>query len=306
MVINERHEIVHIHGRTGAYLEPAPGQPRHNVLEMAREGLQPELAAALRQAASSDAEVVRPSVRVKTNGGHSNVRLTVSRLSKPSPLQGLFLITFTPCANQPPDDHEIAVSTDGEDPVERELEYTKASLQATIEELETSNEELKSTNEELQSTNEELQSTNEEPETSKEELQSLNEELTTVNAELNSKIEELSRTNDDMQNLLNSTNIATLFLDRDLCVKRYTNEARKLVNLIQSDIGRPIGDMAFNLKMDDLAGDCQRVLDTLTPLEVTVETKDGLPYLMRIVPYQTAEKVIDGVVLTFVDNAPTG
>jgi two-component system CheB/CheR fusion protein len=177
----------------------------------------------------------------------------------------------------------------------------RESHQTTLEELETSNEELKSTNEELQSTNEELQSTNEELETSKEEMQSLNEELTTVNAEMQSKVDDLSRANDDMQNLLNSTDIATVFLDNKLNIKRYTEQAKELIMLRPTDVGRPIAELASNLDHNDLPADCHEVLKTLVFKEREVLTKDGSWYLMRIVPYRTAENVIDGLVLTFVD-----
>ena len=180
------------------------------------------------------------------------------------------------------------------------MRYSEENLQTTIEELETSNEELKSTNEELQSTNEELQSTNEELETSKEEMQSLNEELTTVNSELQSKVEELSQANNDMQNLLNSTDIATIFLDNKLCVKRFTEKTRKIVNLIQHDIGRPIADLAFNLNYDRLDADCREVIETLVFREREVRTTEGCWYLMKIMPYRTIEQVIEGLVITFV------
>jgi two-component system CheB/CheR fusion protein len=185
--------------------------------------------------------------------------------------------------------------------LEQELKYSQEHLQTSIEELETSNEELKSSNEELQSTNEELQSTNEEMETSKEELQSLNEELVTVNAELQGKIDELAHTNDDMKNLLDSTKIATVFLDSDLRIKRFTSEANKIINLIPSDVGRPIGHIVTNVEKDALAADAQQVLDSLTFKEQPVRTKDGRWYLNRIVPYRTMDNVIDGVVITFTD-----
>jgi len=177
----------------------------------------------------------------------------------------------------------------------------KESNQTTLEELETSNEELKSTNEEMQSTNEELQSTNEELETSKEEMQSLNEELTTVNAELQSKVDELSEANNDMQNLLDSTDIATVFLDNDLNIKRFTDQARGLVMLRETDIGRPISELASNLDHEGLMADCRGVLRSLGSRESEIRSKDGSWYLMRIMPYRTADNVIDGLVLTFVD-----
>ena len=181
------------------------------------------------------------------------------------------------------------------------MKYSQEHLQTTIEELETSNEELKSSNEELQSTNEELQSTNEEMETSKEELQSLNEELVTVNAELQGKIEDLSRANDDMKNLFDSTRIATLFLDNQLCIKRFTSEATKIINLIQSDVGRPVSHIVSNLEQDTLSRDAQEVLDSLVAKERRVRTKDGRWYLNRVIPYRTLDNVIDGVVITFTD-----
>jgi two-component system CheB/CheR fusion protein len=185
--------------------------------------------------------------------------------------------------------------------LEQDLKATQQNLQTTVEELETSNEELKSTNEELQSTNEELQSTNEELETSKEELQSLNEELVTVNSELQGKIEELSGSNSDMRNLLDGIKIATLFLDNHLLVKRFTAETKKVINLIPSDIGRPLSDIVSNLDEINLAEACQDVLQTLTPKEAEVKSKKGLWYFMRIMPYRAGENMIMGIVVTFTD-----
>ena len=196
--------------------------------------------------------------------------------------------------NGDPDDERVRE-------LQRELQATRESHQTTIEELETSNEELKSINEELQSSNEELQSTNEELESSKEELQSLNEELQTVNTELHGKIDELDSSQDDMRNLLNSTDIATVFLDPDLRVKRFTEQATRIVNLIQTDIGRPLEHMVTKLKYEGLMEDLRQVLDTLIPKEDEVLTKDGDWYLMRIKPYRKMDNQIDGVVLTFVD-----
>ena len=307
VVINDRGDALFFHGRTGAYLEPATGKPRLNIIEMAREGLQLELSAALRRAAH-EGESVRNRVRVKTNGDVFEVNLSVSRIKEPESLRGLFLVTFRPA---PVPVKPVKSTGHGRraEPtqtmtLERELQSTKESLQTTIEELETSNEELKSTNEELQSTNEELQSANEELETSKEEMQSLNEELSTVNTELQSKVDELSRSNDDMSNLLNSIEIATIFLDAQLKITRYTEQAKRLANLIQTDVGRPLGDLVWNLAYTELVADCQEVLRTLVFKQREAETKDGHWYLLRIMPYRTAENIIDGLVLTFIDINP--
>lgn len=304
VVVHERGEVVHVHGRTGQFLEPAPGpQLSANIFNMAREGLQLELASAIRRATASREPILHRCSRVKTNGKHIAVDLRVERLTEPEPMRGLFLVSFLEAPSESLalgiDDTELPPDRMAE--IERELRYTKESHQGTIEQLETANEELKSTNEELQSTNEELQSSNEELETSKEEMQSLNEELQTVNAELHGKVEELSRANDDMRNLLNGTDIATIFLDRDLHIKRYTERAKKLIRLIASDVGRPISDLVSRLDYGQLVVDAEEVLNTLVPRQVEVQSEDGSWYLMRILPYRTTENIIDGLVITFVD-----
>ncbi len=185
--------------------------------------------------------------------------------------------------------------------LEEELRVTKERLHTTIEELETSNEELKSANEELQSMNEELQSTNEELETSKEELQSLNEELLTVNTELQNKVDQLSEVNDDMNNLLNSIEISTIFVDKDIKIKRFTKETTKLINLIPSDVGRPLKDIVSNVEYKDLIKDIKEVMDRVIFKEKEVRTADDKWYLARIIPYKTLENIIDGAVITFTD-----
>jgi two-component system CheB/CheR fusion protein len=185
--------------------------------------------------------------------------------------------------------------------LEQELQETRESHQATVEELESANEELKSTNEELQSSNEELQSTNEELESSKEELQSLNEELQTVNSELQSKVDELSEAHDDIKNLLNNTEIATVFVDNDIKVKRFSQEATKIINLIESDIGRPLSDQSTKIEDVDLMDDIRQVLDQLSPQEKEVQTTDSTWYIMRIMPYRTRDNRIQGAVVTFRD-----
>ena len=307
VIVNARGEVVYIHGHIGAYLEPAPGPPTHQVLEMAREGLQHDLATALHQAAGREDEVVHHDVRVKANGAVILVNLAVKKITEPEALQGLFLVTFDQrladktVARKGASSRTAAPQKKGQSGLMGELEFTKQRLQRTIEELQTSNEELKSTNEELQSTNEELQSTNEELETTKEELQSLNEELVTVNSELQGKLDALADANDDLQNLLNSTEVATIFLDNELRIKRFTSEAKRVSNLIVSDAGRPLSDIASKLTTDRLLEDAQDVLQTLVVKEREVQTADGSWFAMRILPYRTAKNTIDGLVLTFLD-----
>lgn len=310
-IVNEKGDIIYIHGQTGLYLQPAPGQPSHNILNMAREGLSVEISSALRKASQHDQVVLHKAVKVRTNGGFSPVDLTVHKITTPETMRGLFLVAFAP-ASVPTSvelSKRVKTATSGsskrdkerEVVLEREVQYIKESLQSTIEELETSNEELKSTNEELQSTNEEMQSTNEEMETSKEEMQSLNEELQTVNSELQGKNDELSQANNDMMNLLNATDIATIFLDNDLCIKRFTHQATELVRLISSDVGRPISDIVSKLNYDSLEEDARRVLTSLIFKEAEVQGREGNWFYMRIMPYRTVENVIDGVVITFVN-----
>ena len=187
------------------------------------------------------------------------------------------------------------------DEFRRKYEQARREAQGIREQMQTSQEELRSTNEEQQSTNEELQSTNEELTTSKEELQSLNEELQTVNAELQVKVNELSRSNNDMKNLLNSTDIATLFLDNKLNVRRFTTQATKIIKLIPGDIGRPITDLASDLLYPELSEDAREVLRKLGFAEKAVNARDGRWFTVRIMPYRTLDDRIDGVVITFAD-----
>jgi two-component system CheB/CheR fusion protein len=308
VIIRERGDIVHIHGRTGPFLELTPGpQPVANIFNMARDGLQLEVASLVRQAAVSDGEVIRREVRFKPNGGELVVDLRARRISDPEPFRGLLMISFeglrplVPLHEKKGKGEAKPRPSDRVTELERDLQYTKESHQKTIEELETTNEELKSTNEELQSTNEELQSANEELETSKEEMQSLNEELQTVNAELSGKVEELSRANDDMKNLLNATDIATIFLDNELNITRYTEQAKRIMRLIPSDVGRPIVDLVPRLRYAKLAEDAREVLSTLIFKEVEVQGEENSWYFMRILPYRTTDNVIDGLVMTFID-----
>ncbi len=307
ILTNESGAVVHIHGRTGLFLEPAQGpQTQTNVYSMVRDGLQFSLSSAIRRAARSDDEVVCDGVEVRTQGNRICVSIRVRKLSEPATLRGLFRISFENPVPVVVEADSAAHEPEGSPPeryreLERALQLTRESHQATIEELETANEELTSTNEELQSTNEELQSANEELETSKEEMQSLNEELQTVNAELQCKLELLSVANNDMKNLLDGTDIATVFLDNDLHVKRFTEQATKVIHLIPSDVGRPVGDLVSTLHYDDLVEDARSVLRTLVFKEAEIQGEGSARYLMRILPYRTTENCIDGLVLTFVD-----
>ncbi len=313
-LINERGDILYLHGRTGRWLEPAPGEAAMNILKMAREGLRRELTGALHKAATRKEPVRRAGLRVKTNGDFAAVNLTVSPVTGAGGTDArLFLVIFEEMPlPEPAEAVPVGVVAEGGGAgvevdariasLQQELRAKEEYLVATNEELETSNEELKSSNEEMQSVNEELQSTNEELETSKEELQSVNEELSTVNAELQNKVADLSRTKDDMNNLLAGTDIGTIFVDHQLLILRFTPAVTQVINLIQSDVGRPVGHIVSKLVVyDRLVEDVKEVLDNLVPKECEVQAKTGAWFLLRIRPYRTVENVIEGAVITFVD-----
>jgi two-component system CheB/CheR fusion protein len=307
ILTNDKGDILYISGRTGKYLELASGRANFNVFAMAREGLRYELSAAFAAALREDRQVVVRAVKVATNGSSHSVDVSVQKLQEPKDLRGTMMIGIADASTPPADPkgkgRSGMVVSGRQIELERELQHAREEVQTTREEMQTSQEELKSTNEELQSTNEELQSSNEELTTSKEEMQSMNEELQTVNQELNSKVDELSRANNDMKNLLNSTDIATLFLDGELLVRRFTNQTAKLIKLIPADAGRPITDIAMDLDYPELAGDAREVLRTLVFREKEVSARDGHWYMVRVLPYRTLENVIDGVVITFTDTS---
>jgi two-component system CheB/CheR fusion protein len=309
VLANDKGDIFYISGHTGKYLEPAAGKANWNIFAMAREGLRYELAGAFQQALRQPACVTLHGLKLGTNGGGQCVDASVQRLVEPGPLQGLVMIVFTDVASPvAPKAALTAAKTHAHSArvveLEQELLRVRAEARTTHEEMQTSQEELRSTNEELQSTNEELQSTNEELTTSKEEMQSLNEELQTLNAELQSKVDELSRASNDMKNLLDSTNIATLFLDKELNVRRFTAPATKIIKLIPGDVGRPVTDLASDLSYPTLPDDVREVLRTLVPTERSVATRDGRWFTVRIMPYRTLDDRIDGVVITFADITP--
>jgi two-component system CheB/CheR fusion protein len=231
------------------------------------------------------------------------VDVTVTRLQEPEALRGTLLVSFHDVPAAGPRGALKGRRTTGEHArlteLQREARQLQDELRSTREDMQSSQEELRSANEELQSTNEELQSTIEELTTSREELQSMNEELQTVNAEQQAKVDELSRASSDMKNLLNSTDIATVFLDGALCVRRFTSQASRLMKIIPGDVGRPITDLASALLYPELGSDVAEVLRTLARSEKEVATADGRWFMARVMPYRTLDDVIDGVVITF-------
>ena len=306
VITGEKGDILYISGQTGKYLEPAAGKANWNLFVMARDGLRYELASAFQKAIQQREKIKLLSLKLESNGGTQYVDLSIQQLHEPGPLEGLMMVVFTDLPTP------VAASVKKQPlkqnvknrqlvELERELLQVRGETRATHEEMQTSQEELRSANEELQSTNEELQSTNEEITTSKEEMQSLNEELQTVNAELQAKVDELSRTSNDMKNLLDSTDIATLFLDKNLNVRRFTPQATKIIKLIPSDAGRPITDLVSDLSDPTLADDVCEVLRTLRSKEKSVSASDGRWFMVRIMPYRTFDDRIDGVVITFTD-----
>ena len=303
VVTNSNGDILYISGRTGKYLEPAVGKANWNIFVMTREGLRYGLTGAFQKALSREETVTLKNMMVDTNGRKQIVNITVQPLRGSSALSGMVMIVF----------NDVAVTfqakTTGKQrgntalikELELEIERTRQEIQSTREEMQTSQEELRSANEEMQSSNEELQSTNEELTTSKEEMQSMNEELHTVNQELRAKLDELTRSESDLKNLLDSTDIATLFLDNALCIRRFTSQTSKITKLIPSDVGRPITDIASALLYPELADDVREVLRTLVKSERQISTPKGEWFASRILPYRTLDNRIDGVVITFTD-----
>ncbi len=306
VLINSEGDIIYITGRTGKYLEPSAGKANMNIYAMARDGLRNELPGAIRKAKQSREPVKLLNLKVGTNGGTQIVDVTLQLIDKPEAIKGTIMIVFSDVTDLPlpalrKSKTVNKVSTIREQELELELQRANEELQSTREEMQTTQEELKSTNEEMQSTNEELQSTNEELTTSKEEMQSLNEELQTVNIELQSKISDFMMANNDMKNLLNSTDIATLFLDKELNIRRFTDETTKLFKLRQTDIGRPFTDMVTELKYPEIAKHANEVLRTLVFRETEIATNNQRWFTVPIMPYRTLDDRIDGLVITFID-----
>ncbi|HEY6006395.1 MAG TPA: chemotaxis protein CheB, partial [Anaeromyxobacter sp.] len=301
-VVNERGDIQFVAGRLGRFLAPPAGAPTTNLLDAFRDSLRLELRSALHAAASAGGRVVRDQIPVDLDEAVRRVRLTV----RPVPgADGLFAVVVQERAPEHADGQEAVAAALVPPPLEQmesELRTTRADLKAAIESAEAANEELRSANEELISTNEELQSANEELQTSKEELQSLNEELETVNAELQRKVEELATANSDLQNLFSSTEIATIFLDLDLQITRFTPAATELFRFIDADVGRSIADFAPRFEGQDLVADAREVARTLGPIERHVRAAQGGSwFILRVMPYLTLDDRMAGVVITFVD-----
>ena len=306
-IVNEKGDIIYINGRSRKYFELATGEVSLNIATMVKEEMRYSLRAVLRQAAKTKEDITIEGVRLIINDEQVTLNFGVRPIEEPGTLQGLILVIFEEVSALPID---TLLSNNGDsssnavtriDELENELKSTKVQLFRTIEEIELSYMETAAANEELHSANEELQSSNEEMETSREEMQSLYEEVVTVNNELQNKLNELAHSNDDMTNLLNSTEIAFIFLDSNLNIMRYTPLVPRLVNIIPSDVGRPLAHLVTKLRKTDIVCEAQRILETYGHIEKEVETLEGVWYLMRLTPYRTSENTVAGVVVSFVN-----
>jgi two-component system CheB/CheR fusion protein len=301
VLVNDQGDIIYINGRTGKYLEPAAGKANMNIFAMIREGLRYELGRAFNQALQQKEPVVTRGSLAEPNSNPQIVDMTFIKVETPEVLRGMVMIAFKDVVQQPKAHrrHQGEVTDHKHvEEYEQELLKCREELRTTLEEMQSAQEELKSTNEELQSTNEELQSTNEELTTSKEEMQSMNEELQSVNSEQAIRLNDYMQVSNDMENLLNSTEIVTIFLDNKLRVRRFTTGANRLFKLIPGDVGRPLTDIASNLNYPELYDHVQDVLRKLISVENQVSSLDGRWFLVRIMPYRTMDMKIDGVVIT--------
>jgi two-component system CheB/CheR fusion protein len=308
VVITRKGEILHFSGPTERYLMQPSGPPTPDLFAQAREGLQTKLRAGVQRAIRDNQPISVTGAAVRRGGTRQQVKLSVEPLKVSSETEGLLLVSFEDEPSAPrPAPPPISEPAGPEEPLvhqlESDLQTTREELRSTIEQLETANEELQASSEEAMSANEELQSTNEELQTSKEELQALNEELNTINAQLRSKVDELGRTNDDLDNLLASTNLATIFLDPHFRIRRYTAAATGLFTLIPSDVGRPLSDIAQKFIDPDLLAGAEAVLEKLAPMQKEVRTHEGRWYMREVLPYRTRDNRIEGVVITFSEAA---
>ncbi len=302
VVINKHMDIIHFRGRTGPYLEPAPGVASFHLLKMAREGLMLDLNAVVKEAQHSNARAHRTGITFIQDGEPRTINIDVEPIDGHAAGERHFLVVFEDIAMPPaakgplPEPKEKKFQR-----LEQELASTKEYLQSVIEQQETTNEELRSANEEIQSSNEELQSINEELETAKEELQSTNEELATVNDELESRALELERVNDDLRNLVNSVDIPSVIVDRELKIRRFTPQAEKLLNLIATDVGRPISDLKPNINIARFTEMIKEVVETVQPKRLEARDYQGHWYSARMHPYVTTDNKIGGAVIAFID-----
>ena len=311
VLVDDQYQVLHYSGPTARYLEQPVGAPTQSLLNLVRPEMRTKLRAALGEALAESHRVTLQDTYLMRAGERVPVRVLLKSLTTPRLSERVVLITFAdqPETDKPVGDKRVAATarpdagTDAEllKQLEGELNAIRGELQSNIEEQESSNEELQAANEEVMSVNEEMQSSNEELETSKEELQSMNEELTTINSQLKDKVDELSQTNNDLANLLSSTEIATLFLDTEFRIRRFTPPTKRLFNLIATDIGRPLSDIQQKYRDGDLLADARLVLERLAPVESEVYTDSGEFYLRRVLPYRTGDDHIAGVVITFID-----
>ena len=307
VVVDANHHVLHFSGATNRYLEQPTGAPTQDLLTLARHELRAKLRVALRRAVKERQRIDLDDAHVLCNGARIPVKITLKPVAVPDSSDPVFLVTFedqlAPKRRQAKTKTHPKVAPEPSllQQMEDELKITREDLQSNVEELESANEELQAANEEAMSINEELQSANEELETSKEEMQSMNEELTTVNTQLTDKVEELATANDDLANLFSSTDIATLFVNTELKIGRFTPSVTRLMNLIASDIGRPLDDIRPKVPDLTLIDDVRRVLDKLTPVECELMTETGACYLRRVLPYRTGDTRIAGAVITYID-----
>ena len=312
VLVNDNFDVIQYRGVTSAYLESPPGEPTTNVLKLAREGLFLDLRAALADARTRNETVRREGVRLRTDGRFSDVTLEVVPIKSVGMSEQSFLVLFH--ENGKPKSEETGNASVDPAPalaekdrdrhlvqLQQELAATREYLQSLVEQQDAANEELRSANEEILSSNEELQSTNEELETAKEELQSTNEELNTVNEQLNHRNVELTELNNDMTNLMTSTTIPVVMVGGDLRIRRFTAPAKKVMNLLQSDIGRPIGDIKPAIVVPDLDAIIETVMETGQPQERVAQDRSGRWLSLRITPYRKFDNRIDGAVLLLVD-----
>ena len=304
VLINRNFEVLCFHGPTVDYLEFPTGEPTRDLLALARQGLRTKLRALVSAAIQKGEEVNDIAPRVKRDGRYFPCKITVKPVTEPKIKTELLLVIFErskePAPISPPRPETVQESALLVQ-LENELKATREDLQGTIEELESSNEEMKASNEEMMSMNEELQSLNVELETSKEELQSTNEEIITVNHQVNQKLVELNAANNDVSNLLNSTDIPTVFLTTDFRIHRYTPSAIQLFRLQATDLGRPIDDVTRKFTNDQLLDDCRTMLESRESVEREVRAENGQYYLRRVLPYLTLDQHVDGVVITYID-----